>query len=450
MSSLSVSDYSISPAFNANTTNYTLIVPYSDSSITINATKAESKAKEVTGTGEKKLNVGSNPFSIVVTAEDNSTKTYTITVTREAVSNNANLASLSVTGYSISPAFNANTTNYTLTVPYSDSSITINATKADNKAQVTGTGAKNLNVVGSNPFGIVVTAEDNSTKTYTITAIREEPTFSFLVVGYNISPAFNLSITTYTLTVPNNVNSITIESTTNGNISFVGVGTKYLSVGENPFYVQVNNVEYLLIVTRQAEGVTLSNNANLSSLSVSGYNISPAFGVNIINYTLTVPNNIGTITINAAAADSKAQGVIGAGAKTLNVGSNPFSIVVTAEDNSTKTYTITVTREVATAVATQSVEPLQIYPNPTSDQITITSDQWNAVGAGSARPSIEIYNVNGALVGAYRIRPDGEMRVSQKGVFNTPLQGNTINIAHLPAGIYLVKVGNRVAKVVKQ
>ncbi|GHT80025.1 hypothetical protein FACS189467_1010 [Bacteroidia bacterium] len=100
----------------------------------------------------------------------------------------------------------------------------------------------------------------------------------------------------------------------------------------------------------------------------------------------------------------------------------------------------------STAVAEEVASKLHIYPNPVSDQLTITSDQWNAGN------KVEIYNVNGVLVGAYRIRPDGEMRVSQKGVFNTPLQGNTItiNIAHLPAGIYIVKVGNKVAKVVKQ
>ncbi|GHT12598.1 hypothetical protein AGMMS4956_07450 [Bacteroidia bacterium] len=89
----------------------------------------------------------------------------------------------------------------------------------------------------------------------------------------------------------------------------------------------------------------------------------------------------------------------------------------------------------ATAISAQNLAALPIYPNPTSDQITITDDQWNAVGAGSARPPIEIYNVNGTLV---------ETRHA------TSLQGNTINIAHLPAGIYLVKVGNKVAKVVKQ
>ncbi|GHT65660.1 hypothetical protein FACS189452_00160 [Bacteroidia bacterium] len=89
-----------------------------------------------------------------------------------------------------------------------------------------------------------------------------------------------------------------------------------------------------------------------------------------------------------------------------------------------------------TGVATQGVAALHIYPNPVSDQLTVTSDQWNAVGAGSARPSIEIYNVNGTKV--------FETPLS---IVNYPL---SINIAHLPAGIYIVKVGNKVAKVVKQ
>ncbi|GHT10810.1 hypothetical protein AGMMS4956_02890 [Bacteroidia bacterium] len=103
-----------------------------------------------------------------------------------------------------------------------------------------------------------------------------------------------------------------------------------------------------------------------------------------------------------------------------------------------------------TGVGAAAAETLQVYPNPTTNgELRIESGELNAWD------KVEIYNINGALVGAYRIRPDGEMRVSQKGVsgvFNTPLQGNiiTINIAHLPAGIYLVKVGNRVAKVVKQ
>ncbi|GHT15108.1 hypothetical protein AGMMS4956_14360 [Bacteroidia bacterium] len=79
-----------------------------------------------------------------------------------------------------------------------------------------------------------------------------------------------------------------------------------------------------------------------------------------------------------------------------------------------------------TSVATQGIASLQIYPNPTTNgELRIESGELNA------GDRVEIYNVNGTLVGAYRIRP-------------------TINIAHLPAGIYIVKVGNRAAKVVKQ
>ncbi|GHT16986.1 hypothetical protein AGMMS4956_20250 [Bacteroidia bacterium] len=63
--------------------------------------------------------------------------------------------------------------------------------------------------------------------------------------------------------------------------------------------------------------------------------------------------------------------------------------------------------------------------------MTIDNVQWNA------GDKVEIYNVNSVLV---------ETRHA------TSLQGGniTINISHLPAGVYLVKVGNRVAKVVKQ
>ncbi|GHT67466.1 hypothetical protein FACS189452_05230 [Bacteroidia bacterium] len=83
-----------------------------------------------------------------------------------------------------------------------------------------------------------------------------------------------------------------------------------------------------------------------------------------------------------------------------------------------------------TAVEAQRVQKLLVYPNPVSDQITITSDQWNA------GDKVEIYNVNGTKV--------FETPLS---IVNYPL---SINIAHLPAGIYIVKVGNRTAKVVKQ
>jgi len=101
-------------------------------------------------------------------------------VTVTIVSDNANLSSLSVNGYSLSPSFNASTTNYNVTVPNSVTSATISATAADSHATVSGIGSKSLNV-GQNSFPVVVTAEDGSEKTYTIVITRED------IVSYTIT-----------------------------------------------------------------------------------------------------------------------------------------------------------------------------------------------------------------------------------------------------------------------
>jgi hypothetical protein len=87
----------------------------------------------------------------------------------------------------------------------------------------------------------------------------------------------------------------------------------------------------------------LSTDATLKSLSVSGAALNPAFNANTINYSANVPNATSQVTIAAATSDANAT-VIGTGAKTLNVGANKFTVTVTAENGSVKTYIVTVTR----------------------------------------------------------------------------------------------------------
>lgn len=79
LSALTVSEGELSPAFDASTTEYSVNVVDIET-ITIEATKADSTAS-ISGTGEKELEPGMNEFSVVVTAEDGSTKTYNIGVT---------------------------------------------------------------------------------------------------------------------------------------------------------------------------------------------------------------------------------------------------------------------------------------------------------------------------------------------------------------------------------
>lgn len=87
-------------------------------------------------------------------------------------------------------------------------------------------------------------------------------------------------------------------------------------------------------------GVSLSSNNALSSLTVSAGTLTPAFDPAITEYTLSLPSQSDRLTITANPSDSRAT-VQGDGDISLQDGETSLSVVVTAEDGSAKTYTIT-------------------------------------------------------------------------------------------------------------
>lgn len=104
-------------------------------------------------------------FTII--AEDGTEKTYTVQIYKSAsLSDDATLKALSVAGLTLDPAFAADVTEYTVTKAYEAampevSAVTATPNSSDAKgAEVTITG---------NVITIVVTAENDDTKTYTIT-----------------------------------------------------------------------------------------------------------------------------------------------------------------------------------------------------------------------------------------------------------------------------------------
>ncbi len=100
------------------------------------------------------------------TSGGNSTPTApTDTPEEEPKSTNNNLSGLSVSTGSISPEFNADTTEYTVNLPADATTISIDASAADEKATVEGTGEHSLKA-GTNEIAINVTAENGDVKTY--------------------------------------------------------------------------------------------------------------------------------------------------------------------------------------------------------------------------------------------------------------------------------------------
>jgi len=177
LSALAVDNGSLTPAFDAGTTAYTVelasvttATPVTTATLNdANASVVITDAADVTSGTE-----ADRTTSIVVTAEDGTTeKTYSIVFNVAAAANNdATLSALSVDNGSLSPAFDAGTMAYTVILPVGTSATPITtATKNDPNASLTVTDAANISSAteADRTTTIVVTAEDGTTeKTYTI------------------------------------------------------------------------------------------------------------------------------------------------------------------------------------------------------------------------------------------------------------------------------------------
>lgn len=87
LKALTISPGTLSPAFKGSTTKYTATVDNSVTSIVVSATPVNEKATIESVTGNTNLAVGANVVQIVVKAENGTTATYKITVTRQAAGN---------------------------------------------------------------------------------------------------------------------------------------------------------------------------------------------------------------------------------------------------------------------------------------------------------------------------------------------------------------------------
>ena len=176
LKSLTVSNATISPAFNTNTTSYTAEVPFSVSKLEIQATANDSKATVSVNSPNLTPN-GTTNVTITVKAENGSTRTYTIAVKRAqdpnyVASSNNDLSGITVDGFLLSPVFSAGNTQYVIWLPYETESVTVGGTAADSKASVRVEGGSDLKAGQDNVIKVICVAENGTEKVYTVIAKR--------------------------------------------------------------------------------------------------------------------------------------------------------------------------------------------------------------------------------------------------------------------------------------
>ncbi len=123
----------------------------------------------------------------------------------------------------------------------------------------------------------------------------------------------------------------------------------------------------------------LSNNADLTSLSLSSGTISPAFSPSSLAYSTSVDNSFTSVGVNQTTHPG-ANAVVGGGSS-LAVGSNTVTVTVTSADGSVaKTYLVTVNRSAPTT-ASISASPASLITGSSS---TLSWSSSNASGCAAS------------------------------------------------------------------
>jgi autotransporter-associated beta strand protein len=172
----------------------------------------------------------------------------------------------------------------------------------------------------------------------------------------------------------------------------------------------------------------------VTSISISG---PGAVAVSATGqYTALVQPNSAVQLVAWSVAPAELASINASGALTSNATAGCVTITATATDESGVSGTKTVSIGGAscgggTGVAAAEMGTLTVSPNPvTSGQLTVDN------GLLKYGAKIEVYSLQGTLVAVYEVASGAAATV--------------INVSHLPQGTYIVKAGNRVAKVVKQ
>lgn len=179
-----------------------------------------------------------------------------------------------------------------------------------------------------------------------------------------------------------------------------------------------------------ADNGSVSPNYMLKGLTVSGQSLTPSFSMYETEYSLIVANEISSVTIGATPYHSGAK-INGTGTVALNVGTNNFDIVVTAENGGVRTYKISIIRQentggtvvanpvISTSTYTLSnsdktITGITTFPVSAADfmsAFTVTngsikllkadgSEQTGNVGTGTV---LKVYSENGTEKGSYTV-----------------------------------------------
>lgn len=350
----------LKPSFSYTRNEYSLLLDSNASLLSFTAT-AEDRFATVSGLDAQVVPDGESTREIVVTAEDKTTKIYTIHIHKDRT-DEARLQSLKLDGYTFNETFDKDQFQYTVTVPNNKTVILsseVEAVPMDNNATVAKTSSLVLSSTTTNIYTIIVTAPDGfTTQTYTIAIEREKGSNSTLAkLAFDtgkLSPAFSPTNNEYTLFLPRGTTTITREEVE----AIPQDIDATVALPEEFHYDSENNTYQITVESPDKTSTTIytiyledqkSSDATLRELTTNEGKFTPNFDPTIENYTVAVRSDLEELTVHALPNDAPYAVVTsGDGKHSLDDETTELNIVVTAEDGTIKIYKLTVIKSIST------------------------------------------------------------------------------------------------------
>ncbi|MEI7420113.1 MAG: cadherin-like beta sandwich domain-containing protein, partial [Actinomycetes bacterium] len=329
-------------------------------------------------TGSNGLVVGDNELTVTVTAVDGQT-TAEYKVTVFVPSNDTSATSIQINGLE-------STEGDIVSVPSDATSVDVSVTTRDENAQVTVTGADELQI-GDNTITVTVTAQDGTVRDYVFTvrvggASADTVLTSLTFNGTEVAPGD-------TVNLPPRSTSVAVVAVTRDMAATVKVtGKTGLVVGNNDVVVTVTapDLKTVRTFTIQVVVAPLSSNTNLSEFSVNGVTVQDQGSIELPAFTRLV-------TVVATPQDVESVAVV-AGKSGLVDGSNTLTVTVTAADNSKRVYTVTLVVRVLSSDV--SLKSFTVNGVTVSGPVTVEPVATSAVVVAEANDSRSTVVISGA------------------------------------------------------
>jgi hypothetical protein len=235
----------------------------------------------------------------------------------------------------------------------------------------------------------------------------------------SLTPMFDSYELYYTVFVSNSVSSVTATATAtqlNSTITVNGIATVN-GQASSPIALNEGNTSIVVRVTAPNGSATrtysitvnraslppLSDDATLIGLTLSKGSLTPMFDSYELYYTVFVSNSVSSVTATATATQLNSTITVNGIATVngqasspiaLNEGNTSIVVRVTAPNGSaTRTYSITVNRDLTTGIEENKDEKLYFYPNPALAHANI-----NFPANGKGKIKVSIYNFSGKLL----------------------------------------------------